>query len=70
MSAMTRTMTSDQVRTMLRLAINGNASAWAKERGMSPAYVSDILRGSREPAGKVLDALGVERVVTYRKVAA
>lgn len=42
-------------------------TAWAKANGVSPAYVSDILAGRREPGKLVLDALGLERVVTYRR---
>jgi hypothetical protein len=35
---------------------------------MSAVYVSDVLAGKREPAGKMLAALGVERVVSYRLI--
>lgn len=60
-------MTTDQVRTLLRKRINGNLREWARENDVSPGYVSDVLFGRREPGEKVLSALGLERVVTYRK---
>ncbi len=46
----------------------GSQKDLAEKLGVSAAYLSDVLQGKREPAGKLLDALGVERVVTYRKV--
>lgn len=42
-------------------------TAWAKANGISPAYVSDVIAGRREPGKLILDALGLERVITYRK---
>jgi DNA-binding transcriptional regulator YdaS (Cro superfamily) len=43
-----------------------NQAAWARSHGISPAYVSDVINGRREPGPAILDALGIERVVTYR----
>jgi lambda repressor-like predicted transcriptional regulator len=42
-------------------------AALSRELGVSPAYLSDVLNGNREPGPKIIDALGLERVVTYRK---
>ena len=50
----------------LEFEVRGNQSQWAKEHDVSPAYVSDVLAGRRDPGKKILDALGLERVVTYR----
>lgn len=63
-------MTTDKVRDILRKACRkaGGQSQWAGLNGMSGVYVSDVLAGRKEPAGKMLTALGLERVVTYRKV--
>jgi len=47
---------------------SGGQGAWAAENGMSAAYVSDVLAGRRQPGKKMLAALRVQRVVTYRKV--
>lgn len=46
-------------------SIDGQA-AWARSKGVSAAYVNDVLKGRRDPGPKILDALGFERVVTYR----
>lgn len=66
---MAKDLTADEVREKLRTAINGNASEWGRAAGISPAYVSDVLGGKREPGDKILQALGLEKVVTYRPAA-
>lgn len=50
----------------LEFEVKGNQSAWAKANKISPAYVSDVIAGRREPGKKILSALGLERVVSYR----
>lgn len=35
--------------------------------GVSAQYLNMVLRGKKNPNGKVLAYLGIERVVTYRK---
>ena len=62
-------MTADQVRDLLRAACDkaGSQSNWAKSAGLSPAYVSDVLAGKREPGPKVLRVLGVVVTAVYRK---
>jgi len=42
-------------------------AAVARELGISPAHLSDLLRGNRSPGPKVLKKLGIERVVEYRR---
>jgi Helix-turn-helix len=39
----------------------------AKRIGISPQYLSDMLRRHRRVYGKALDYLGIEEVVTYRR---
>ena len=39
----------------------------AKQLGISPQYLSDVLNNRRQPGKAVLDGLGVERVLTYRR---
>jgi hypothetical protein len=39
---------------------------FAQDKNLSAAYVNDVLRGRREPGQKILDAVGVEKVVSYR----
>lgn len=63
-------MDKDQLLKMLARACkrSGSQANWAKAHGVSAAYVSDVLAGRRESGDKVLAALGVERVMVYRKV--
>jgi len=42
-------------------------TAVAAELGVSSAYLSDVLNGRKEPGAGILEPLGVERVVTYRR---
>jgi transcriptional regulator with XRE-family HTH domain len=42
-------------------------SELASELGISVSYLSDILNDRRDPGPRVLEALGVEKVVSYRK---
>jgi len=46
----------------------GSARAWAASIGVSGVYVADVLAGRRDPGPAILRALGVERVVSYRRV--
>lgn len=41
-------------------------TAWADHLGVSPAHVSGVLSGKKKPTPKMLDDLGLERVVIYR----
>lgn len=45
-----------------------NQTQLAKRIGVSVPFVNDILHGKREPSGKVLEFLGLERIVIYRFV--
>lgn len=60
-------MTQDEVRSILLTSCVPNQGAWAKTKGLAPSYVSDVLNGRRDPSPAILDALGLEKVVTYRK---
>lgn len=44
-------------------------AAVARELGISPAYLCDILAGRREPGPSVLKALGLERKISYERKA-
>ncbi len=49
----------------------GGVRAWAKEHGLSAAYVSDALNDNRRMGPAILKALGVEvasTVTTYRRI--
>jgi hypothetical protein len=64
-------MNTDTVRDSLRKACEdaGCAADWAKANEISAAYVSDVLNGRKEPGEKILRALGLKRVVEYRRAA-
>lgn len=42
---------------------------WCIENQISTAYLSDVLKGRRDPGKKILDVLGMEAVILYRKTA-
>jgi hypothetical protein len=62
-------MDANHVRKLLRDACTaaGSESAFARHAGCSVKLVNAVLTGRREPRGKILDALGLEVVVTYRR---
>ena len=64
-------MNAEDVRKILRAACanRGGQKNFAESAGVSQQYVSDVLNGKREPGGAILDALNIERVVTYRYTA-
>lgn len=51
----------------LKHATGNSQAQWAREHGISPGYVNDVLNGRREPGKAILEALGLERVVSYRE---
>jgi transcriptional regulator with XRE-family HTH domain len=54
---------------MLKAKLRTNTQqGLAKELGLSPQFLSDIVTGRRPPSIKLLEALGLERVVTYRRI--
>lgn len=46
----------------------GTRQALALKLGVSPAYLGDVMRDKKEPAHRLLKALGLRRVVTFEKV--
>lgn len=61
-------LTEQELIERLRDAVNraGSQKDFAQQHGISEQYLSDVLRSRREPGQKILDALGVERVVRYQ----
>lgn len=57
----------DPIKILQRRIDKSTLRAVAKDLGVSPAYLSDAIRGNREPGPKILDAIGLEKVVTYRR---
>lgn len=62
-------MNEQQVRERLAAAITeaGSAVAWSQAHSLHPSFVSDVSNGRRPPSKRILDALGLEEVVTYRE---
>ena len=62
-------MTEPEVIAELRRLIEavGDQSAWAKQNGLSPAYVCDVLLGRRAPGKSILKAMGLKKVVRYER---
>lgn len=61
-------ITADEVRELIVQRLRGATQKdWAESHDMSPTYLSDVLVGRREPGDKILTALKLERVITYRK---
>lgn len=52
-------------RIIALIAEHGSQDKAAKRLRLSPAYLSDVLNGRREPGDKMLSALKLKRVVQY-----
>jgi hypothetical protein len=63
-----RNLNADDVVRMLRQCCRnaGSQLRWAEANGISAQYVCDVLKSRREPGESILDALELEKVVTYR----
>lgn len=61
--------TAHDVVVALQSAIRaaGSQKAFAQQHAISEQYVADVLHKRREPGQKILDALGYEKMVFYRK---
>jgi len=68
---MAKTLTVEDVRNLLKTEVDrhGSQTAVARRFGCSPAYISDVLAGRREPGGLILDALGLTSVFGYTRKA-
>lgn len=62
-------ITRDDLAVRIRAAVKaaGSQRALARQWEISPSYLTDLLRGLREPGPKILEVLGVERVVMYQE---
>ena len=59
-------MTADEVRTIIKARVgDGSQREFAKQIRLSPSYVNDVINGLREPSGRLLDALGLRRIMVY-----
>ena len=64
---MATTLSKAHVLEMLRRKARtaGSQKALAEALGVTPAFLSDVLHGKREPGPTMLRALGLRRVVVY-----
>lgn len=46
----------------------GSQQAWADQHELSTSYVTDVLRGRRGFGQAILDALGYERIIGFKKL--
>jgi plasmid maintenance system antidote protein VapI len=62
-----KTLTADQVRARLVAAVDacGSQAAFARQHGISPAHVNDVLHGRRGMTAAFLDVVGVRLETTY-----
>lgn len=49
----------------VRCRMRGSQKGWAKDHGVSPAYVNDVLQGRREISDNFAALLGFERRVIF-----
>lgn len=56
------------VQNALKEAGTEGRSALAARWGISIQYIIDVARGYRDPGKSILNALGYERIVLYRKI--
>jgi transcriptional regulator with XRE-family HTH domain len=63
-------MTEHDVVALLRRRCEAPESqaSFARAAGVSQQYVNDVLKRDKAPGEAILRALGLERVVTYRRV--
>jgi transcriptional regulator with XRE-family HTH domain len=57
----------DPIEVLRKRLGDGTQRELAGVLGISPQYLNDILSGHREPGPKLLEGLGLERIVTYRR---
>jgi len=61
-------MDTNAVRKLIRAEIRQTSVVdFARRAGVTRAQVYAVLNGTREPRGGVLDALGLEAVIVYRR---
>jgi transcriptional regulator with XRE-family HTH domain len=60
-------MTADQVRARLEKACEsmGSQSAFARQHGLTRAYISAVLKGKKRPGKSILIALGIKADFIY-----
>ncbi len=64
---MSKRLDAWELRELLKAACAeaGGQKAWAEQNSVSAPYVSDVLKGNREPGESITKALGYRRTVVY-----
>lgn len=57
----------DPIRLLRETLDGGNQAEMARKMGISPQYLNDVLNEKRGVGDKILEYLGLEKVVTYRR---
>ena len=62
-------LTKDDVLSMLRKAVkDAGSQRWlARSWGVSEQFLSDVLRNNRRPTYAILENLGIEATIVYRR---
>lgn len=62
-------LTKDEVLLRLRGAVNeaGGLHRFGDQYGFTASYISDVLRGKRGLADRILATIGVEREIVYKE---
>jgi len=60
-------MNADIIQLLKREQGSKTQKELAKRIGVTDAYLSDVLRGNRQPGKAILQFFELEKVVTYRK---
>lgn len=62
-------ITIDNVLAKIQAAVSavGSQRQYAKQIGVSTAYLNDVLNRKREPGEKILHPLGLRKVVIYKE---
>jgi transcriptional regulator with XRE-family HTH domain len=63
-------LTSDEVLELIRerIRLAGAAAKVARDLGVTPAFLSDVLNGRRNITARLAAALGLARVVRFSKI--
>jgi len=63
-------LTVEDVLELMRREVKacGSQQAFASKVGITQGYVNDILKRKRELGPKILDALGLRKVVSYEQM--
>jgi hypothetical protein len=70
LSGILSAMTEDDLRQILckEVCMAGSIANWAREKGISPSYVRDVMKARRAPGDRITEKLGLRRIPTYEYI--